>query len=62
MTATNVPGCFACDSAILPIPSSVVGPADDLALCNRHWNWWVTRWLNADDNPPCSAHLMDGQS
>lgn len=33
-----------------------VTDSDDLALCNRHWSMWVTRWLGRD--APCSAHLI----
>jgi hypothetical protein len=57
---TNTKGCFACDQFVLPIMASSVSKDDDLALCTYHWNWWVVRWLNADDTPPCNAHLMDG--
>lgn len=32
-------------------------PKDDLALCLKHWNWWVIRFLGADD-VPCDAHLI----
>jgi len=57
----NVAGCFACDQPILPMSSSAVSKSDDIALCTRHWNWWLIRWLNAEDVPPCGAHLMTEQ-
>ena len=57
--STRVAGCFACESSVLPVPASVLSKSDNLALCTTHWNWWITRWLNADDEPPCGAHLID---
>lgn len=55
----RVEGCFVCTHPKgLPIPMGEVDAADDLALCGRHWSWWVTRWVNSDDEPPCSAHLL----
>lgn len=54
----NTPGCFACDQPILPMPMSAIPEGGDIALCAHHWNWWVLRWLNAADEPGCSAHLL----
>ena len=57
----NVAGCFACEQFILPMPASAVSKTDNIPLCTRHWNWWIIRWLNADTEPPCGAHLMPGK-
>lgn len=51
-------GCFACDQPVLPMSSLGVSKTDNIALCNQHWNWWLIRWLNADDEPPCGARLI----
>lgn len=32
-----------------------------LALCTKHWNSWVLRWINSDDEPGVSAHLIQDQ-
>ena len=52
------PACFACAQASLPVSSLAVVKTDDIALCTTHWNWWLFRFLNSDDEPPCGAHLI----
>lgn len=55
----RVAGCFACENVRgLPIPFDEVSKGDVLALCGKHWNQWLIRWVDADDEPPCSAHLI----
>lgn len=55
----RVEGCWACTNPRgVPIPLTEFPDGDDIGLCTRHWNVWVTRWLGTDDNPPCSAHLL----
>jgi len=31
---------------------------DSIPLCNRHWNTWLIRVFNSDENPPSGAHLI----
>ncbi|MEC5149177.1 hypothetical protein [Cryobacterium sp. GrIS_2_6] len=50
--------CFACGQPVLPMSSLGVSKTENIALCNQHWNWWIARWLNAEDEPPCGAHLI----
>ena len=57
--STRVDGCFACEWPPMPMYADAVVKSDDLPLCPTHWNWWIIRWLNADDEPPCGAHLID---
>jgi hypothetical protein len=57
---TKTPGCFPCDNT--STPAKLVTSADDIALCTYHWNWWLVRYLNTEEAPPCAAHLMEGQA
>lgn len=46
--------CYACAN-----PKALktdVRPADNLPLCERHFNWWVVCYLG--EEAPCSAHLI----
>jgi len=56
----KVTGCAACEHPTMT--ASVVAKTDDLPLCTQHWNWWLMRWLNADNEPPCGAHLMNEEA
>lgn len=47
--------CRGCEG---PVLIADLKPGDDLALCTRHWNWWLARFLDADDAPPVRAHLI----
>jgi len=32
---------------------------DSAPLCDRHWNWWVAKYLHPSEaEPPCGAHLI----
>lgn len=54
----RVEGCVVCENVRgVPIPLSEFAPTDDLALCGRHWAWWVSRFAQGG-TPPCSAHLL----
>lgn len=58
----RIEGCWACTNpAGIPIPVSEFPQGGDIALCNRHWNWWVLHFAVEpvlDVEPPCSAHLL----
>lgn len=43
-----------------PVPPKVFVKSDNIALCTRHWNWWLARFIDAEDEPPCAAHLREG--
>lgn len=51
--------CRACAG---PVVRDDLREGDDLALCARHWNWWLARFLGADDAPPVRAHLIEETS
>lgn len=54
----RVDGCVVCENVRgVPIPLTEFAPTDDLALCGRHWAWWVLRFAQGG-TPPCSAHLL----
>jgi len=57
---TAVETCFACDGG--PTLTRVdVTESDNIALCTRHWNWWLIRYLAPSAlEPPCAAHLILG--
>jgi len=47
--------CRGCEG---PVLLAELTEEDDLPLCNWHWSEWVARFLNSDDAPGCSAHLI----
>lgn len=56
--------CWACRMLVRfypeSVPSSVLAEVAgaDVALCDRHWSWWVGYWMSVDESPGCSAHLI----
>jgi hypothetical protein len=52
-TAPQAETCWACARE-----NTTDVPEGNIPLCTKHWNWWVMRWLNAADEPPCAAHLI----
>jgi len=63
MMSDEMETCWACDREHLRtdvgIPADGLTPTDSIALCNPHWSWWVARFLNSDELPPCGAHLAN---
>jgi hypothetical protein len=52
--------CRACDHIAASSGVEIVLAAhEDIALCTRHWNWWLTAYALGPGEPPCSAHLAD---
>jgi hypothetical protein len=47
-----------CRGCAGPVLIAELTEEDDLPLCNRHWSQWLARFLNSDDAPGCSAHLI----
>ena len=54
------PGGEKCDPCA--VPGMTFDEARELgrsvAMCTSHWNRWVARWVNSDDEPGVSAHLI----
>ena len=47
--------CWMCHTGGLP---RLVRKDEKAPLCTRHWNWWLIRYLNSEDEPPCGAYLI----
>lgn len=57
-TRRNESGAEQCVACSGPIVLEELTESDDLALCIRHWNYWLVRFLHSEDAPGCNAHLI----
>ncbi|GAB2519610.1 hypothetical protein FB385_2665 [Paramicrobacterium agarici] len=54
--------CWICEDKTrgMKFTGRKVSKADDAPLCNRHWNWWLAKYLwPSEIEPPCNAHLIE---
>lgn len=55
--------CWICEDEARGGNARVVNSDDSAPLCDRHWNWWLARYLYPSELvPPCGAHVIVEES
>jgi hypothetical protein len=50
-------GCFGCANP--KMTTAEIDPDGDIALCEAHWELWLSMFdPRSDSRPPCAAHLI----